>query len=140
MIIRQATIICALCWCCVPSAPANSDNKVKIQGQIIYEPTGKPLKDVTVKLLRPHRELWTLIKNFGHEDVPDLLAVTKTDSDGRFGFETKERGPYEINCFRPGPHSGDGVLNVDPQKSVLIRYKADPVPFTLRPGEKPPKQ
>lgn len=48
--------------------------------------------------------------------MPDLLAVTKTDSNGYFSFETTEPGPYEINCFRGGGHFGSGLLNVDPNK------------------------
>src|SRR5205814_1342727 len=124
-ILKIASVASFWVCACVVAQNVNTE-PVKIRGQVVFEPTGKPLNDVTVKLLRPHRELWTLIKNFGHEDVPELLAVTKTDSDGRFYFETNQRGPYEISCFRPGPHSGDGVLNVNPNKFVLIRYKADP--------------
>lgn len=118
-------LISVYCCACVRTTSAEP---VKISGQVVYDPTGQPLKDVVVKLLRPHRELSTLIKNLGHEAIPDLLAITKTDSNGRFYFEINERGPYEIACYRTGPHSGDGVLNVDPTKFVLIRYKADPVP------------
>jgi hypothetical protein len=138
--IPKTAFLIILCVYCSACAQATNSEPMKIRGQIIYDPTGKPLKDVVVKLLRPHRELSTLIKNLGHEAVPDLLAVTKTDSEGRFSFETSQPGPYEISCFRPGPHSGDGVLNVDPKKFVLIRYKADPVPFSLRPGQRPPSR
>src|SRR5207302_983002 len=116
MSVRGTIVICIVFGYCLTSALANSENKVKIQGQVIYEPTGRPLKDVVVNLLRPHREFWTLIRNLGHEAVPDKLAVTKTDSDGRFLFETNERGPYEITCFRGAGHSGSGLLNVDPKK------------------------
>src|ERR1700730_2435151 len=114
--VRGAIIIFIFSWCCLPWLPANGESNVRIQGQIVYNPTGEPLKDVVVNLLRPHREFWTLIKNLGHEAVPDLLAVTKTDSKGRFSFETNERGPYEITCFRGGGHAGSGLFNVESNK------------------------
>ena len=128
MSIKPLLVICALYVYCVPCSSADTANKVKIEGQVIYDPTGEPLKDVVVKLLHPHREFLTLLKNLGQEAAPDLLAVTKTDSNGRFYFETTDRGPYEITCFRGGGHFGTGLLKVDPKKFALIRYEADPDP------------
>jgi hypothetical protein len=125
--IRWIIFVVFSVYCCACAHATNGD-PAKIRGQVVYEPTGQPLKDVVVKLLRPHREFLTLLKNLGQEAVPDLLAVTKTDSNGRFYFETSARGPYEITCFRGGGHSGSGLLNVDPKKFALIRYKADPKP------------
>jgi hypothetical protein len=112
---------------------------VKIQGRVIFEPTKRPLKDVVVKLQRPDRSPATLLKTAGQGGVPQVLAVTKTDSSGNFSFVTSRPGPYDIICFRPGRHSGDGALDIDPTKFVVINYKPDPAPFSLRPGEEPPK-
>jgi hypothetical protein len=115
-----------------------ADQEVKIRGRVVYEPTGKPLTNVTVKLLRPDHSFATMISTAGKGGVPELLGTTKTDLNGNFSFETARPGPYDIECFRPGRHSGSGALNIDPRKFVFIQYKADPIPFTLRPGEKPP--
>lgn len=111
---------------------------VKIQGRVIYDPTQRPLKDVVVKLIRPDRSLAARIRTLGNEGTPEMLGTTKTDSNGNFSFATARPGPYEIICFRAGPHAASGDANVDPRKFVFIRYRADPVPFTLRPGQKPP--
>ena len=124
MRIKSVFTICVFCVYCGNLAWAIDE--VRIRGQIIYDPTGQPLKHVVVKLLRPHRSIATLIKNLGQEDAPDLLAITTTDSKGNFSFETAQRGPYEIACFRGGGHFGSGLPNIDPKKFVLIRYKADP--------------
>jgi hypothetical protein len=119
---------------------AKADSRVTIQGRVVYEPTRKPLKNVTMKLLRPDHSLLTVLKTAGKAGVPEVFGITKTDSKGDFSFETTRPGPYEIECQRPGRHFGSGMLNVDPKKFVLIQYKADPIPFTLRPGEKPPSR
>lgn len=115
-----------------------ADQVVRIRGKVVYEPTGKPLRNVTVKLYRPDRSFGTMIRTAGMGGAPEVLGLTKTNSAGEFLFETSRPRPYEIMCFRPGGHSGNVAANVDPKKFVLIKYKADPIPFTLRPGEKPP--
>ena len=57
-----------------------------------------------------------------------MLGTTRTDSAGKFSFETTHVGPYEIMCFRGGGHIASGNANVDPKKFVLIKYKPDPAP------------
>jgi hypothetical protein len=128
LIIKGMIVFLAISAYFVYSPCVKAESKVIIRGQVVYEPTRQPLKGVLVKLLRPHRDFWTLLKNLGHEDVPDLLATTTTDSNGYFLFETGERGPYEINCFRGDGHFGSGQLKVDPNKFVLIEYPADRQP------------
>ncbi len=123
---------------CANCLSLKADQPARIHGRIVYQPTGKPLKDVKVELLRPDHSFATMIRTAGKGGVPELLGTTKTDPNGNFSFETTRPGPYDIQCFRPGRHFGSGALNIDARKFVFIQYRADPVPFTLRPGEKPP--
>lgn len=124
--------------CLLSTSAFHGGEIVKIRGRVVFEPTQRPIKDVVVHLLRPDRSLAARIRTAGKEGVPEVLGVTKTDSQGKFSFETPRPGPYEIMCFRPGPHIASGNANVDPRKFVTIQYKADPIPFSLRPGEEPP--
>jgi uncharacterized GH25 family protein len=73
-----------------------ADQEVKIRGRVVYEPTGKPLTNVTVKLLRPDHSFATMISTAGKGGVPELLGTTKTDLNGNFSFETARPGPYDI--------------------------------------------
>jgi hypothetical protein len=112
---------------------------IEIRGQVVYQPTQRPLKDVVVRLERVDYSFPTMVRTAG-QGTSELLAVTKTDSQGRFVLRTHEKGRYNILCFRPGPYSGSGALNVDPAKFVVIQYRPNPKPFTLRPGENPPSR
>jgi hypothetical protein len=117
-------------------AYAESQSKIIIRGQVIYEPTGKPLANVRVELIRPDRSLAARIRAAGNEGTLETSGVTGTGSDGKFSFETNRPGPYEIMCFRGGGHIAGGDANVDPRKFVLIKYKADPAPVILGPTSK----
>lgn len=138
----QAAKVASLCiiFALASLATATSQSKVRIRGRVIFEPSQRPLAEVTVKLLRPDNSLATRITHAGKEGVPQLLGITKTDSAGNFCFETNSPGPYEIVCFRPGHHAGTGMRSVDPKAFFIIQYPADVVPFTLRPGEEPPRK
>src|SRR6202035_4108166 len=117
---------------------AEAQSLIRIRGRVVFEPTGKPLKDVKVELIRPDRSLAARIKTAGNEGTPEMLGTTKADVSGNFSFEIIRPGPYEIMCFRPGGHIASGAPNVNPREFVLIRYKADATSFALRPGDKPP--
>jgi hypothetical protein len=115
---------------------ARAQSKVTIRGQVIYEPTGKPLENVQVDLIRPDRSLAARIRTVGNEGPAETLGTTRTDRDGKFSFETNRPRPYEIMCFRGRGHIASGEANVDPRKFVLIKYKADPTPVISRPPSK----
>src|ERR1700730_15565192 len=87
-------------------------------GQVLYEPTRRPLKDVKVTLEQPNRSFLGNLSRLGKEGVPQILDTTRTDAAGRFRLSTTSRGPYDITCFRPGPHFGSGALNVKPGSVV----------------------
>lgn len=97
------------------------------------------MQRVVVKLEKPDRSVLTMLRTGGMGGPTELLGLTKTDAAGYFSFRTSRRGPYDISCFRSGPYSGDGALDINPDKFIVIRYRPEPVPFSLRPGEKPPR-
>src|SRR5437660_1067255 len=129
-------IILFLAFACGGFSLAEAQSKVMIRGQVIFEPTGKPLKNVRVELIRPDRSLAARVKTLGNEGTPETLGTTRTDPEGKFSFETTRPGPYEIMCFLEGGHIASGNANVDPRRFVLIEYKADPTPVISRPPSK----
>ncbi len=108
---------------CQSAPPRGSTSKpAEFIGTIVYDPTGRPLANVKVQLLRVNKRF------FGFPGAPDVLATTKTDTRGRFRMVTTYSGPYEIDCFRPGRHFGSGARDVRPFQPIFIRYQADPKP------------
>src|SRR6266404_3723844 len=120
-----------------PQRQTTRQNTVEIRGKVVFQPSQHPLGSVVVRLMRVDYSPLTMLRT-GGQGTAQLLAVTTTDSSGLFTLRTDRQGPYEIRCQRPGKHFGSGAQNVDPAKFVLIQYRPDPKPFTLRPGEKPP--
>jgi hypothetical protein len=120
-----------------PQRQTTEQSTIEIHGKVVFQPSQRPLGSVVVRLMLVDYSPFTMLRT-GGQGTAELLAATTTNSSGLFTLRTNRQGRYEIRCQRPGKHFGSGALNVDPSKFVLIQYRADPKPFTLRPGEKPP--
>jgi hypothetical protein len=121
-------------WLCLWLAilsPTLAQPRAVFYGQVLYEPTHRPLKDVKVTLERPNRSFFGNLSRLGMEGVPQILGTTRTNAQGEFRFSTASPGPYDISCFRPGPHFGSGALNVKPGR-IVIWYRADVKPTITR--------
>ena len=92
-------------------------------GRVVFAPTGAPLANVLVKLERPDQP-----PPLQFPGPSLLLATTRTDSSGRFVLTARTSGPYDIVCFRPGPHAGSGARDVHPNTPILIQYRPEPIP------------
>ncbi len=94
---------------------------LEFHGTVLWAPSRHPMENVTVELRR-------VKPGFPFARPPQLLATARTDSRGRFRFRTSSRGPYDILCFRPGPHAGSGALDVRPSTPIVVLYRPDPLP------------
>ncbi len=111
---------------------------IHIRGQVVFGPFKRPLPNVLVRLLLVDYSLPTMLRTAGQGTRPELLDSTTTDAKGLFTLHTARKGTYAVECQRPGHHFPSGNPNVDPKQFIVVQYRSDPKPFSLRPGEKPP--
>ena len=69
-----------------------------LEGRVLSESTLEPVADLDVSLSRMTRPIFTMR---GWKKI----ATRKTDKKGRFLFETRKPGPYEVSWYT-GPEYG----------------------------------
>src|SRR5262249_50523504 len=96
------------------SAPSKEPPKCLVQGQVVHEPGGQPLKKVTIKLNPDDKENGTIYKAL-------------SDFEGRFKIEKVDAGDYTLTIER------NGFLEAGKQKGVhkLSLHPGDEVKDTV---------
>lgn len=133
-------------------ASSKEPPKCLVQGQVVHEPGGQPLKKVTVKLNPEDKENGTTYKAMsdleGRFKFEKVEAGDYTLTIDRNGFlETgKQKGVHKLN-LRPGNEVKDVVLRMQPSAVIngkILDNDGDPLPgvsITVRkPGTSSPQR